>query len=97
MAHSFTFSDLKLIVQDAFLEYTSVDYNETINALEGKIHRTVSDLGMDSLDILEVIMTVEDELEIYFDDSYLERNNCNPSMLVEGFAEFLARAPSTTY
>lgn len=66
------------VLKDALLEYRydgDGSYEEVVNALSGKVHRTVSDLGYDSLDLVEIIMAVEDDLDEYFDDCKLEALN----------------------
>lgn len=87
MARNLTLDDFKKAVLVATLEYTMISVEETTKALEGKIHRTFSDLGMDSLDMVEVVMVVEDELGIYLDDHKLE--HFDQTMLAEEAASFL--------
>jgi acyl carrier protein len=87
MCKDLTLEQFEKAVLVATLEFTQVDVQETTQALEGKIHRTFSDLGMDSLDMVEIIMVVEDELGVYFEDNDLEE--FDQKMLAEEAAPFL--------
>jgi acyl carrier protein len=73
-----TTEDVLLALQKTIYEYVS-DYHvsevteqDIHNALTGQTHRTISDLGLDSLDVIEIVMTIEDTFKVYFDDSIEE-------------------------
>ena len=70
-----TLERLTSALKDALLEYRydgDGSYEEVVNALSGKVHRTVADLGYDSLDLVEIIIAIEDDMDEYFEDSKLE-------------------------
>jgi len=55
----------------------------------------VSDLGMDSLDIIELVMAVEEEFEIMVDDEVVE--NCSTvSDVVTAITNSVGPVPATT-
>lgn len=67
MSH-FSYEAVEIATHDAILGYSPAGHQATEDALLGKTHRTLGDLGMDSLDLVEILMQVEDETAVMFDD-----------------------------
>lgn len=67
-----TLEQFKVATKIALLEYSHASTQETTDAFEGKTSDTIETLGMDSLDIVEISMYVEDQLGVGLDDDVLD-------------------------
>ena len=61
--------DIIRVLGEVVPEFIGGEHETIVKALQGKIHRTVGEFGLDSLDRIEIIMAVEDELGIGIEDS----------------------------
>lgn len=60
---------------------------QAIQGIEDIPSKTLSDLDIDSLELMELIMEIEDELKVNITDEMI-----NPEMTVKEFADLMATA-----
>jgi acyl carrier protein len=62
-------------------ELYDIEGQKAVDALNGITHQNSYDVGLDSLDLVELGMAVEDEFSIYLDDSYLDDHLTGDTLL----------------